>query len=591
MTRRLLLLALSLFSPLIAWASGISYVVDFEGLDDGSILKTIKSISQLTLLKKHPPPSINALRFRAESDVPEILKVLRAHGYYEAKIDMRIEEIFEQYHVIVMIDPGPAYKLEDYAVHIYGKDVQDPIICLQVQPKTIGIILGKPPYAARLIEAELKALRLLSECGYPLAHIDKRDIIADGATKSVRIRLDIQAGPLCHFGSSTISGEKRVKPQFIETKLKWKRGEVYNSLKVEETQKTLMDTGLFSSVLISHEESLGEDGSLPMRLELTESKYRSVNIGASYQTHWGPGITFGWENRNVGGLGRKLSLQGDVTKKNHSGIATYSIPDFRRLGQDLLWQAQAAHEAILAYSQRSYSFANRLDRKVGRRFSLSVGGKLERLYVTASVDNGNFWLVEVPLYVRWSSANSLLNPTKGATLEYRAIPSVNIDKVSQYYLIQELIQSSYWSVVKSEVLVLAQKITLGSILSNSLHAVPLSKRFLGGSEEELRGYHYRSVSPLEEHKKPAGGRSAIYYTFEMRLRVSKTLGLVPFYDMGKVQKEQIQTFKGKWFKSVGLGLRYFSFIGPLRLDIGFPLDRRKELDSPYRVLVSIGQMF
>ncbi|MEK7340069.1 MAG: BamA/TamA family outer membrane protein, partial [Verrucomicrobiota bacterium] len=123
-----------------------------------------------------------------------------------------------------------------------------------------------------------------------------------------------------------------------------------------------------------------------------------------------------------------------------------------------------------------------------------------------------------------------------------------------------------------------------------LSEVPVPKRLLGGTDEDLRGYRYRTVSPLRG-KKPIGGRAAIYLNFELRFQVTKSIGLVPFLDLGNVQTYEHLALHGKWFKSIGLGLRYFTFVGPFRLDVAFPLDRRKHIDSVYKILVSIGQTF
>jgi translocation and assembly module TamA len=142
-----------------------------------------------------------------------------------------------------------------------------------------------------------------------------------------------------------------------------------------------------------------------------------------------------------------------------------------------------------------------------------------------------------------------------------------------------------------EILVLAQQIMVDSIISTDLDAVPVPKRVLGGSDQDLRGYKYHSVSPLHHHHRPIGGRSAIFYTFETRFRVSSTIGLVPFFDLGSVYLTPFPKMDEKWFKSVGLGFRYFTFLGPLRLDWAFPLDRRKHIDPKYRILFSIGQTF
>lgn len=586
---RLLFCAISFF-PLALHAERVDYSVEFEGLNDDKALKAIKSFSQLTSLKKRPPASINALRYRAESDVPGLIKVLHAHGYYEAKVNIRVQEILSQVHVFVFIEPGPLYCLEEYKIHLYCESPDEPEGCCPVSLEEIDVKLGKPALTAKILNSELKLLESLSECGFPLAQIDGRKVIVDGKTKSVRVCVAVKTGRQAVFGPVTVAGLDKVKPLFVERKTDWTEGATYNSALVEKTQESLLDSGLFSSVLITHEDAINPNGEIPMKIEVSETKHQSVNVGVSYQTVFGPGITFGWENRNVGGMGRRLSFQGDVTRISHTGNAMYVHPDFLQIGQDYIWQAQAMHESLFAYSMRSYSLMNRLDQRWGEHVRFSLGAQGERLYVTASVHNGNYWLFELPLYVRYSTANNLLNPTRGITFEYTTTPSLNVTDAKDFYLINQLSESTYHPLNKSESIVFAQQLTVGSILSETLNAVPVSKRYLGGSEQDLRGYRYRTVSPLHDGN-PIGGRSAIYFTAEARFHVSKKIGLVPFLDIGSVYETILPTWHGKWFKSTGLGLRYFSFMGPFRIDVAFPLDRRKGIDPVYKVLVSIGQTF
>lgn len=571
--------------------SSVRYSVEFEGLDDTPTMKTIKALAQLTSLKKRPPASINALRYRAESDVPEIIKVLHAQGYLEATVNIRLQDDNGYYLVVVSINPGPRYTLDQYNILFDSTDNELLKNCHQISLEGLGIKKGQPAFAQFLIEKELDLLQKLSECGFPLASITRRDFIANGETKTVNVELDVQTGPVAHFGSVSVEGLRSVKPELITKKTQWQQSEIYNNQYVERTQSALIDTGLFSSVLISHGDALLPDGTLPMKIDVMETKHRSINVGASYQTHFGPGLTFGWQDRNVGGVGQKISIQGDVAWAIVSGLATYQIPDFGAPYQDFFVQAQAMHEKIIAYHDSSYSIGNRLERNFDIRFRYSFGAKLERLLVSDSVDNANYLLFELPVYLRWSTANSLLNPTRGITIEYYMIPTVNTTDPKQYYLFQKLVPSFYIPLTSSHSIVLAHKLTIGSIASPELNAVPVPKRFLGGSDVDLRGYEYLTVSPLRDHHKPIGGRSAIYYSFETRFRVTETIGLVPFFDIGNVELSSFPRFKGEWFKSVGIGGRYFSFLGPIRVDVGFPLDRRKKLDSRYRILVSIGQMF
>ena len=584
--------AIFLFYGSALFGQEIDYSVIFTGVDDAHTLKMLKDTSQLlSLQKSHPAVSLNALRYRAELDIPEFIKVLRSQGYYEAEVKIELQELRKGVRVNILIVPGKLYRIETFDLSLYCNSLEETQReCCELTLEQMGIQIGSPALAQTIINAELKAMQLLAECGYPLAKMEKREMVADGETKGVRVHLFIKTEHQKLFGASTIVGNERVKSAYIEGKRAWKEGEVYDNRKVEQTQQELLNSGLFSSVLITHAELANTAGELRMKIDVSETKQRTLNLGVSYQTVFGPGITFGWENRNIAGMGRKVNFQGDITRISQTGLATYTHPEFMRPDQDLVLQAQAAHEALFAYSMRSYNVMHRLDRRFDEclRGAFSVLG--EKLYVTASVHNGNYWLLEIPLYLRYSTANDLLNPTKGVILEFTTTPVFNIPNLKQSYLMQEISQSSYFSLTKNDTVVLAEELTVGFLFSENLKSIPLSKRFLGGSEQELRGYRYRTVSPLEDHK-PKGGRSAIYFTFESRFRISKPIGLVPFFDIGNVYASPLPSCGGKWLKSMGLGLRYFSFMGPFRVDLAFPLNRRKGIDPVYRVLASIGQMF
>ncbi|MES2199024.1 MAG: BamA/TamA family outer membrane protein [Chlamydiota bacterium] len=569
----------------------LSYKIEYIGIEDSFALKMIKSNVQLNTLQKTLPDSIQALRYRAESDIPEIIKILHSQGYYEACVQIRVEERSFGAMVFVMASLGPAYTISSFNLSLFQGSKDRCLTCEKLQASDLGIKLGSRIQAIKVIDAELKALEQLSQCGYPLALIANRSVVADGDTKTVSIRIEIDSGPLSHFGPLSITGSSTVKPLFFEQRIEWKPEDIYSAHKVDETQKILTDTGLFSSVSITHKEPINDDNALPMNIDVTESKHKSIYAGVSYQTYYGPGLTFGWEHRNIQGLGRRLSLQGDITKRSHVGVATYLIPNFLRVDQDYVWQGQANHLDILPYSERSYQVTNRLERRFSKKLRMSFGLEGERLFVDSSAQNGEYWILEVPIFLGLNGANNLLNPTKGINFEYKVIPAFAFSPDRSFYLTQKLSFCHYLPVDRDHILTIAQKISGGTILSGREEEIPVPRRFFGGSEEELRGYAYYSVSPLNKANKPIGGRSALYYTLETRLRMTKTIGVVPFFDMGNVTENQLFIPSGKWLKSVGCGVRYFSFIGPFRLDIGFPLNPRKGIDKKFRILISVGQSF
>ncbi len=569
----------------------LSYQVEYIGVENPAALKTIKATTHLSTLKKTAPESISALRYRAESDVEDIIKILHSYGYYEARVEIKIEDTVSEAVVLVYVRSGPAYTVSSFDVSLFECTKDHCVECPELSNAELGVQIGQPISAENILNAEVKALQTLSLCGYPLAFIADSSVVADGDTKTVAVHLDIDAGPKTRFGPLNVQGNAHVKRLYVEQKLEWKEDDVYSSDKVEETQRALMDSGLFSSVAISHSDIPSPDGKLPMNIEISESKHRSIYGGVSYQTYYGPGVTAGWEHRNIRGMGQRLSLRGDLTKRSHSGVATYLIPNFCKIGQDYVWEAEALYLNIFPYSERSYSLTNRFEKRFSKKMRIAFGVEGEKLFVHSSVLDGDYWLVEFPLFLAYNGSNSLLNPTKGFNFEYKATPTASVGWRKRGYTMNQFALGHYLPLIASHYLVLAQQISGGFFFSGDVDTIPVPKRFFGGSEEELRGYTYYSVSPLNKHNKPIGGISALYYTFEARVRFTKTVGVVPFFDMGNVSDSKFLTVQGKWRKSVGFGIRYFSFVGPFRLDIGFPLDPRKGIDKKYRVLISIGQTF
>lgn len=586
MMKRLLF---TLFTPLLL--SAIPYELNFIGLSNETALKAIFDVSDLVLLQDHPPASVNALRYRIASDIPSMLKVLRAYGYYDATITSEVEQKRNEAEVSIYIQAGPQYTLSSYEV--FHGDCAIPISiagCEKWTPKNLGLQLGAPAIAVDIVNAELNLLTQLAGCGYPLATVEKRRVIVDMATKQVEAATCIHEGPLAKFGPVTIVGLTSVKIPYLMRRVAWEEGTVYNPGLIEETQKRLLNSNLFSSVLVTHGDQLDAVGELPMKIRITESKHRQITLGVFYATVDGPGVTFAWTHRNLGGMGDNISIDGDLSKRYLAGKIVYKKPDFLSLDQIYRAQAIIEREHIHAYISFTYGVGNYIERKFSLRSSLSCGLELDHINVANSASDGTYLLISLPFFGRYNTSDDLLNPTRGYTIAYQGTPFQSLEHGNQHFYKQRL-TANFYIPVWTKRLVFATRFQLGSISGAKQPDVPLSLLFLGGSEDDLRGYRYKTVSPLNEQEKPYGGRSAIFLTLEGRIRFSETIGVVPFADFGTVTFNQLPQFNTKWYKSAGIGLRYFTFFGPLRFDVGFPLDRRKGVDPSFRIYASIGQTF
>lgn len=578
-----------LFLPLATIEAMDSYVVKFEGDIPEETLVLLKSTSKLVGLESSPPATSAGLEHRAEADIPNFLKVLQSQAFYNARVQLAYNFEITPAVVTVQIHTGPVYPLAEFNIisaaesHSFSYD--------SIGLSEIGITLGRPALPINILEAEEFLLLLMERKGFPLAVIKKKDVIADQATQSLSVTLHVDSGPRAFFGPTTITGQKHILDAFFEKKIFWKEGESYDPLKVQETQRALEASGLFSSINITHADEVTSDAELPMEVELVESKHRSIGFGLTYTSIWGFGANFEWQNRNFRNVGEKLSFNSDIRQLMQETTLLYVKPDFLRRGQDLLWLAELQHETTKGFTESSYSLSGTIERQLNKQFRFSYGGLYKRLRDTHAVKDGNYNLFKTPIHLRWSNANNLLDPSEGSTVSLRVIPSFQFTDRKFAYCINLITGSHYLSLTRDSRYVFAIRSSLGSILGSSKHTIPASERFYEGTENSLRGYRYLTVSPLNKHHKPIGGRSLMTCTAELRVRATEEFGWVLFYDAGNVYESPVPQFDRKLLTSTGIGLRYHTPVGPLRLDVAFPLQPRKHLDHRFQIYLSVGQAF
>jgi len=578
-----------IFCPVLLCA--LTYDVQFVGMDDSLCLKAIKNSSDLTTLHDRPPASINGLRYRIESDIPGLMKILRAFAFYDASITYNIQTNDDYAFVTMYIHAGIPYKLSSYS--IYHDTCKEPteIIGCHITADQLGLNVGKQPaWSTTIVNAELQVLTELARCGYPLAYIDKRKVEVDVAKKEVEASVCVQEGPFSKFGPSLFFGLKGIQPRYIERRIAWEEGKPYNSDMITKTQNQILKTDLFSSVYISHGEKLDEIGELPMQIRFTESKHSQFSVGGYWATIEGPGATVAWTNRNLRGMGEIGSLEGDFSKKYLAGKITYKKPDFIVMDQSYRFLAQLSRVIVHPFLAFTYRFANYIERKFQETTTASVGLKLEHIDVNRSATDGTYFLLGLPLFAKYDQSDNILDPTKGYTLVYSITPYQSVAQANDHFIKQRFTTTWYIPLTAKRNFVFALRAQFGSIAGTPRKNVPLPKLFLGGTEDDLRGYRFMSVSPLKPGTNLSlGGRGAIFTSAELRMRFWD-IGIVPFADFGTVTSGVYPTVAAKWYKSVGVGVRYFAFFGPIRVDVGFPLDRRS-FDPKFQVYASVGQAF
>mgnify|MGYP001013392415 CR=1 FL=1 len=566
-----------------------SYDVKLEGVEDGALRGDLEAVSGTIKCKDKPPATVAILNRRAEEDLPLFLKILHSAGYYDGEASFELDREKDPPLITFTITPGPVFLLESIE---WTSDNADAAFIKKLPgPEQVGLKQGDPAVASTIIDGEKMLVDAMKREGFPFAEVDQRRVVVDHATKRVQVTFHLEPGSAARFGRTQIKGLRGVDEAFVRGKLPWKEGDLFNADLLTQAQKELTKTNLFGLVRITHGTSVDSDGELPLTMEVKERKHRSIKIGASYKTDEGPGGKFAWENRNVFHGGEKLELGLTASPIALAFNASFLKPAFLHPEQSLLVSSRLANEDTDAYESRSLESGVSLERKFGKTLKLSLGPGFRWSNVTQLGKTEEFALISFPAQMDWDGSDNLLDPTRGARFKVQLSPYWDTLDTNLAFAKTYLGASHYVRLFESPQVVFATRAALGLTGSTTDGPIPADLRFYAGGGGSIRGYPYQSVGPIIHKDHPVGGKSLLELSAEARVKITQNFGLVGFLDGGSAFESSYPDFKEDLLWGAGLGLRYYTPIGPLRLDVGVPLDRRPEIDDPFQIYVSIGQAF
>jgi translocation and assembly module TamA len=570
--------------------SGVPYEVTLEGVADKGLQGILKALSNTFAKQDEPPATLYLLKRRTSDDIELFRQALRSRGYYAAQIDVEIDEKSEPVQVRFHIQTGPPYLLKSVDI-VQESGEPFPETVKVPSAAELNLEVGQPSNARRILDAQDLILRKMQAQGYPFAKIMERRVVVDHSVEGVLVTYRMELGPLAHFGATDIKGLESVEEGFIRRKLPWKQGDRFNGDLFVEARKRYTETRLFSLILIKHAEALDADGELPISIELKERKHRSVRAGVSYATDEGAGVTASWENRNLFHQGEKFKTALTISSLVLALDNTFQKADFMRPDQSLNANLRVARDDTDAFTSNNLETSLIVQRELmrGMKIGAGPGFRLSRVDQTTE-DQQNFALLSFPGQFDWDTSDNLLDPTRGGRLRLQASPYYDMLGSNVTFFRTYASYSRYFALLEHPFLLFAGRGAVGSMGGTDRDSIPADIRFYAGGGGSIRGYPYQTVSPLLDGE-PIGGRSLVELSAEFRLKVTKSIGLVAFLDGGSAFDSVYPDFSTSLRWGTGAGVRYFTPIGPLRVDVGVPLNRREGLDDPFQVYISLGQAF
>lgn len=564
------------------------YRLDLAGLPDDNTRSLFEESSELITLKDKAPPSITALRARVRGDVEHIRQILNAYGYFDAAVDVEMGEEQSPVPVKIRVEAGKRFEVGTVAITDPGGVALGPAL----SPNLLLLALkpGQPYTAQAVLDSEGAILADLGRRGRPFAQVAKRDAVLDRGAQKVNVTWAVDYGPLATYGQVRFEGLDRLTDKAARTLITWKAGDTINKDEVEATRRAFVETGLFGTVNISLERPAA-DGAAPILIKLEESKPRTIGGGLRYSTSDGAGVRAFWEHRNLLGGREHLKVTADFATTGYSLDAIARKPDFEWRGVDVVGQAQAQTQKLDAYEIDRALIGGGLEWRYSPQWFFSGGITFEQSHITDAKGTENYTLVGFPVVARQDTSNNALDPTRGHRITVSMTPYYDVAGTAGTFLISRAQGSVYLPLDAAEDYVLALRGALGATFGGGTQSLPADKRFYAGGGDSVRGFAYQMAGPLDSDDDPTGGKSIMTGAVEMRWRVTPEIGVVPFVDFGSVFEDTTPDFGADLFVGAGLGLRYLSPIGPLRLDVATPVVGKREVDDIVQIYISIGQAF
>ena len=567
----------------------VPYTVTIAGVDDDALADFLTSVSATAAAADEPAPSRLALGRRALEDEDRLARALSGEGYYDARVASTVvvtDTDTDAAEVTFSITLGPRYRLAAVDVRVRGEAPRYTVPDLA----ELGLTIGEPAVAQNILDAETTLLELARQAGRAYAELGERRAVIDRDAETLEATLVIRPGPVVTLGEVTYTGVDGIDADFVRSRLPWEPGTRYTPELVREARRELVATGLFRAVRVELPDTPPAEGAAPVTIAAEQRLHRTVSAGVRFETDGGPGVSAGWEHRNIFGGAERFQIALDADLLEQSLSASLRTPDFFGRSRSLLVESGVLRQTTDAFDSLAVEATAGVEQRFSDELTGTLGLGLEISEVTEDGDTDSFGLVFVPTTLRFDNTESPLDPVSGVRARAEYTPFWDVFSQGLFFQRVDLAGSTYFELAESPRLVLAVRGRLGSITGAPRDSIPANRRFYAGGGGSVRGIPFQAASPLDDNDDPIGGRSLVEASVELRYNITETIGIVGFVDAGRAFEASFPDFDEPLVVGAGLGARYFTPIGPLRFDVAVPVDRR-DVDDAFQVYVSLGQAF
>ncbi len=595
-TREVLRIIIFSVALVIVPLTSVGFELQFRSDGDDALNDALQNGSLLTTAQNNEVRNSQEILAGARADYQQLLGILYRNGYYSGTISILIDgqeaatlpPFFSPKsidNVSVRVRTGDLFK--------FGRIGISPLAEVTNLPE--GFTRGEPARSTVIVEAVESAIGAWREAGHAKAKPSSQSVVADHARKRLDASVTLEPGPLVYFGSLDIEGAPNVDKRRIRQIAGLRRGAVFSPTDLERTANRLRATGTFRSVALSEGETIGPDGAMDIAAQLVEEKPRRFGFGAEISSLEGAALSAYWMHRNILGGAERLRFDASIggLGSSTSGIdqriaAHFSRPGTTAPANTLNIDVELAKLDEPEFTSRQGTVEVGIMRRLSDRVEYGAGVRFRYSDVTDDLGDREFTHLSFPIEGRVDSRDTPLNPTKGYYLAAEIAPYLGLnDSASGMRIFGD--GRAYLSFGDDAAVTLAGRAQIGSVVGSGLRNTPPDLLFFSGGGGTVRGQPYQSLSVDLGGNVNVGGRSFLGLSGEARIKVFDRASVVVFADAGFIGAESTPGRNGEWHSGAGLGIRYETGVGPIRLDVAAPVSGNT--GDGIQVYVGIGQAF
>lgn len=571
------------------------YTYRVDGIDGvaGALLR--ERFDQLSTLNANDGQPANGAQLdrRAREDATLLTSLLKADGYYDASVATRVQP--NGTHPIVILDAEPGQRYTFSGVTLAGVEAAGDKQALLRD--SFGIVKGDPVNSDTVVAGQTALTTTITDKGFPFAVVGDPAIVVDRAAKSATLEVAVVPGAARRFGHIVMtSGQQIFDADHVQDIARFTPGQPYDASALVDLRRALIQTALVSTVKVEPVDGK-EPGTVDIAVGIERAPPHTIAGQIGYGTGEGARSEVSWTHRNLFPPEGGLTLRGVLGTQEQLASVIFRRNNFRGRDRILTASLTASNLKRNAYQARTFGLAASLERQTNiffqKKWTWSLGGELlasdERdvIVTTGAPRRRTYFIGALPTTLTYDGSDDLLNPSRGFRLSGRFSPELSLEGNVFGYSRVQLDASTYRTVARGTVL--AGRIRLGTIVGAPRDAVAPSRRFYAGGGASVRGYGYQDIGPRDPNNDPIGGRSLSEFSIEARIKAFGNFGVVPFFDGGNIYTGVVPDFSGMRY-GAGIGVRYYTNFGPIRIDVGTPVNPVKG-DPRVAVYVSLGQAF